>query len=101
MFQLGIGGWTGEPNREDKNGVSEELKPFVYNIINSMLKGEPYDPGDGDGARVFEPAPVGAVLMNHATAGETHNTQDLIDAIIELNGRYFLNRDEDKPEWPK
>lgn len=101
MFQLGIGGWTGESNSEDKNGASKELKPFVYNIINSMLKGEPYDPGDVDGARVFEPAPVGAVLMNHATAGETHNTQDLIDAIIELNGRYFLNRDEDKPEWPK
>lgn len=100
MFQLGIGGWTSDGST-GKTNLSSQLKPYVYNIINSMLKGVGYDPGDGGGARVFDPAPVGAVLMNHATAGETHNTQDLIDAIIELNGKYFLNRDEDKPEWPK
>lgn len=102
MFQLGIGGWTGRPNSEDKDGTSSELKPFVYNIINSMLTGESYDPVvDGKGARVFKPAPVGAVLMNHATAGTTHSTKELINAIIELNGKYFLNRDDTKPEWPE
>ena len=100
MFQIGIGGWTSDTDR-GKTNLSSQLKPFVYNIINSMLNKVEYDPGDGNGSRIFEPAPVGAVLMNHSTAGTTDSTQALIDAIIELNGTYFLNRDETKPEWPE
>lgn len=105
LFQIGIGGWTGEPNNEDKDGASQPLKQFVYEIIQAMLTKTPYDPDGETGtkyeAMTFEPAPVGAVLMNHSTAGTTHNTQALIDAIIELNGTYFLNRDVTKPEWPE
>lgn len=100
MFQIGIGGWTSDSD-QGKTNLSSELKPFVFNIINSMLNKVEYDPGDEKGSRIFEPAPVGAVLMNHSTAGTTHNTQALIDAIIELNGTYFLNRDVTKPEWPE
>lgn len=102
MFQIGIGGWTDDSD-SGKNDLSSQLKPFVYGIINSMLNETSYDP-DGDQpnyeAIIFPPAPVGAVLMNHATS-EAYNTQKLINAIIELNGKYFLNRDDDKPEWPK
>lgn len=99
MFQLGIGGWTSD-NDSGKTNLSSQLNPFVYGIINSMLTGNGYDAmGDGT-AEVYTPAPVGAVLMNFATAGETNSTQALIDAIIELNGKYFLNRDTTQPAWP-
>ncbi len=90
--QLGIGGWT-DDSAEGKEALSEELKPYVYGIINSMLTGTAYN------GKTYEPAPVGAVLMNHSTA-TTNNTADLIKAIIDLNGAYFLNRDESKPAWP-
>ena len=102
MFQIGIGGWINDGSA-GRNGLSQQLKPFLYGIINSMLTGEPYDADGDDGSlfesKVYAPAPVGAVLMNHSTAGTTDDTQALIDAIIELNGTYFLNRDETKPEW--
>ena len=69
------------------------LKPYVYGIVNSMLTGEEF------GGVKYDPAPVGAVLMNHAIA-TTNDTAKLIQAIIELNGKYFLNFDASKPAWP-
>ena len=93
MFQLGIGGWTGSENNTNPSGISSELNPFVYGIINSMLTGEAYN------GTVYTPAPVGAVLMNFATS-TSNSTQELIKAIIDLNGKYFLNRDANKPAWP-
>ena len=97
MFQLGIGGWVLKQGflskDEDKNAVSSELNPYVYGIINSMLTGEPYNGTD------YTPAPVGAVLMNYATS-TSNSTPALIKAIIDLNGKYFLNRDTTKPAWP-
>lgn len=91
-YQLGIGGWTNDTD-EGKEALSKELKPYVYGIINSMLTGTAYN------GKTYEPAPVGAVLMNHSTA-TTNNTADLIKAIIDLNGAYFLNRDTTQPAWP-
>ena len=98
MFQLGIGGWTSD-NDSGKKALSSELNPYVYGIINSMLTGKEYD------GEVYAPAPVGAVLMNFATAGtdvnnDERDTKKLIKAIIDLNGKYFLNRDITKPAWP-
>ena len=93
MFQIGIGGWTAD-NDNGKTNLSSQLKPYVYGIVNSMLTGIAYE------GKTYTPAPVGIVLMNHSTAGETHGTQDLIDAIIKLNGKYFLNSDGNKPAWP-
>ena len=93
MFQLGIGGWTGAENSEDKNDLSRNLNPYVYGIINSMLTGTAYN------NKTYTPAPVGAVLMNFATSTE-NSTPELIKAIIDLNGKYFLNSDTTKPAWP-
>jgi hypothetical protein len=93
MFQLGIGGWTGAENSEDKNDLSRNLNPYVYGIINSMLTGTAYN------NKTYTPAPVGAVLMNFATSTE-NSTPELIKAIIDLNGKYFLNRDTTQPDWP-
>lgn len=92
MFQLGIGGWTSD-NDSGKTNLSGQLNPYVYGIVNSMLTGTEY------GGKVYTPAPVGAVLMNFATS-TSNSTKDLIKAIIDLNGKYFLNRDTTKPAWP-
>lgn len=91
-YQLGIGGWTDDSN-EGKEALSKELKPYVYGIINSMLTRTAYN------GKTYKPAPVGAVLMNNSTA-TTNKTADLIKAIIDLNGAYFLNRDENQEAWP-
>ena len=98
MFQLGIGGWTSD-NDSGKTNLSSQLNPYVYGIVNSMLTGQAYN------GTVYTPAPVGAVLMNFATAGtsvdnDVRDTRKLIKAIIDLNGKYFLNRDSNKPAWP-
>lgn len=87
MFQLGIGGWTGRENNEDQNNLSAQLNPYVLAEINKMLAG------------TKKPAPVGAVLMNFATS-TSNSTRELIKAIIDLNGKYFLNRDVTQPAWP-
>lgn len=92
MFQLGIGGWTAD-NDNGKTNLSSQLNPYVYGIINSMLTGTEY------GGQIYKPAPVGAVLMNFATS-TANSTPALIKAIIDLNGKYFLNRDTTKPAWP-
>ena len=92
MFQLGIGGWTSDGS-SGKTNLASQLNPYVYGIINAMLTGEEYE-----GVK-YEPAPVGAVLMNFATS-TANNTSELIKAIIDLNGKYFLNRDVTKPAWP-
>lgn len=101
MFQLGIGGWTSDSS-SGKTNLSSQLNPYVYGIINSMLTGATYPTENG---KVYTPAPVGAVLMNFATAGtsvdkDVRDTKKLIKAIIDLNGKYFLNRDITKPAWP-
>lgn len=92
MFQLGIGGWTAD-NDNGKTNLSSQLNPYVYGIINSMLTETEY------GGQIYKPAPVGAVLMNFATS-TANSTPALIKAIIDLNGKYFLNRDTNKPAWP-
>lgn len=94
-YQVGIGGWTSDDDT-GKNDLSNQLNPFVLGIVNSMLTGTAYSGNN----KIYKPAPVGAVLMNFATAGTTNSTQDLIDAIIALNGAYFLNRDEEQEPWP-
>lgn len=92
MFQLGIGGWTSD-NDNGKPNLSSQLNPYVYGIINSMLTGTAYN------GEIYTPAPVGAVLMNFATS-TANSTPELIKAIIDLNGKYFLNRDTTQPAWP-
>lgn len=100
-YQIGIGGWTTD-NDSGKAALSQELNPYLLGIINEMLAG------------TRNPAPVGAVLMNLTTTesktlggimgiGSTTYTlksAELIKAIIDLNGAYFLNRDDSQPAWP-
>ena len=81
LFQLGIGGYI-ENNGEDRQTVATALNTHVLNIVNEKL--------------VTEPSPIGMVLMNYA---ETTGA-DLVKAILEMNRKFFLNRDLDQEEWP-
>lgn len=91
-FQMGIGGSI---DGDNPSGVSNVLNPYLYGrIIKKMDK---------------DPSPVGIVLMNHATSTTantmtttdpetneevtyTASSQDLVQAIIEMNGKFYLNR---------
>ena len=86
-FQMGIGGSI---NGDNPSGVSNVLNPYLYGKIMKKMD--------------TDPSPVGIVLMNHVTS-TTKNTitvdgteykdvtsQDLVRAIIEMNGKFYLNR---------
>ena len=85
-FQLGIGGSLGG---DSPSGVSNVLNPYVTTVVTTKMD--------------TDPSPVGIVLMNHCTTTRTivdSNGQnrtaivgiDLVDAIIEMNGKFYLNR---------
>lgn len=115
MFQIGLGGWTIQNDNNSKYTLSADLNSYLYGIVNSMLTGDGYDlnnNGTIEDTELFTPAPVGAVLMNFVNAGtqptngeDDSNTTDpyynrrLIKAIIALNGKYELNRDETQSPW--
>lgn len=89
IFQIGIGGSI---DGSKPSGVSNVLNPYLLEKINNKIKNEP--------------SPVGIVLMNHATTTKTENGvttiigNDLTNAIIEMNTKFKLNRDENKVAWP-
>lgn len=85
-FQLGIGGSL---NGDNPSGVSNVLNPYVNTVIQNKMD--------------TDPSPVGIVLMNHCTTTGTivdaNGNQktaiigiDLVDSIIEMNGKFYLNR---------
>lgn len=91
-FQIGIGG-TRKNNTLNASSsqleVGEQLNPYLYGRIVSKMD--------------TDPSPVGIVLMNHATrtatssatvdgVSYTASSQDLVKAIIEMNGKFYLNR---------
>lgn len=87
-FQMGIGGFVknrdGAGASENHETVSEELNSHLYNRIVEKMD--------------TDPSPVGLVLMNHSTTEATVDGQtkvvgnDLVKAIIEMNGKFYLNR---------
>lgn len=86
-FQLGIGGSI---DGSDQSGVSDVLNPYVNKLIQDKMD--------------TDPSPVGIVLMNHCTADRTITNEDgttstkandgidLVYSIIEMNGKFYLNR---------
>ena len=76
-FQMGIGGSL---DGDDPAGVSSVLNPYLNTQIQKKMN--------------IDPSPVGIVLMNHCTV-EDDNKQvgiDLVNSIIEMNGKFYLNR---------
>lgn len=96
-FQLGIGGYkrnsTGVfSDNANQLAVATELNPYVLDLIQKKLN------SDGQ----LSPSPVGIVLMNYCTGSDTQgNGQALVNAILQMNGKFYLNRDSNAPEWPK
>lgn len=85
FYQIGIGG-------TDQTTVANTLGEYVYAALQAKL-----NYGTWEGLEL-EPSPLGAVLMNYATTNQY--SKDLIKAIIDMNGKFELLKDEDKPKWP-
>ena len=99
-FLIGAGG-TLAPNKTDnaydgsQATVARELNSRLLTIVNQKLTGE------------MDPSPLGLVYCNLITSNlaasgssPAVNGQDLIDAIILMNDRFYLNRDTNAPAWP-
>jgi hypothetical protein len=77
-FQMGIGGTR--KSAEDGDGdsdrveVADTLNTYLLEKINAKM--------------AKDPSPVGLVLMNHCIS----KGGDLTRAIIEMNGKFYLNR---------
>lgn len=103
-YQLGIGGYTqtgvstSKTNHQDV--VANSLNAYLLNTwINPKLNG---DTKTINGVAVeLKPSPVGIVLMNYCT-NETYSGSALVSAILEMNTKFYLNRDHDAEygEWP-
>lgn len=97
-FQIGIGGSRKNSGQDDtyasQTEVGQRLNPYLYGKVVSKMD--------------TDPSPVGIVLMNHCTNTTqysstitlddgttktyTASSQDLVKAIIEMNGKFYLNR---------
>lgn len=101
--QLGIGGYVGsEPNVSNCNEVASRLNTFVLGLLNKKLSGgtiEFVDP-ETDVKQIIKlrPSPMGIVLMNQA-ANQGYSG-GLIKAIVDMNGKFYLERDQMLPAWP-
>lgn len=97
-FQIGIGGSRKNSGQDDSYAsqaeVGQRLNPYLYGKVVSKMG--------------IDPSPVGIVLMNHCTNTAKYSStitlddgttktyeassQDLVKAIIEMNGKFYLNR---------
>ena len=85
LFQLGIGGRL---ESDDRTKVAQVLNKHVWDKVNEKL--------------VTEPSPVGIVLMNYCInpSNESYYGPELVKAILEMNKKFYLNRNPEEPEWP-
>lgn len=93
-YQLGIGGYVKNTDRADadRKAVAASLNPYVLDLVEKKL----------NNSDNMAPSPVGIVLMNYCTAttSEYGNGAALVNAILQMNGKFYLNRDPNGKEWP-
>ena len=82
FFQLGIGGMM--DNDDSKTNLDNQLQPHVLTHIKTKA--------------IEAPSPLGFVLMNNCVkdynkADVDGENQSLIKEIIQMNGRFYLNRE--------
>ena len=82
LFQISVGGRLENDNRTT---VAEVLNPYILEKVNAKLENNP--------------SPIGIVLMNYCT-DNTYKSEDLTNAIIKMNTKFYLNRDMTQEEWP-
>lgn len=92
-YQMGIGGYVKNNDGDSNNRllVSTNLNTYLLELIEKKLNSQ----------EQLTPSPVGIVLMNYCTGetAEDGNGKALVNAILQMNGKFFLNRNSD-PEWP-
>lgn len=108
-FQPAIGGYI-DASSEDRESVARELNPYLYKWIQDKIdKVTRTVVVDGSSTAVqLIPSPVGLVLMNFATSTTAYtnsgsisaSSDDLVEAILEMNGQFKLNRDNNAEPWP-
>ena len=87
-FQIVTGGRDEDDN---KLNVAKELNPYLLNKIEDKL----------NSSNGLEPSPVGIVLMNYCLGSDTQGQGlALVNAILQMNGKFYLNRDPNGKEWP-
>lgn len=102
-YQIGIGGYIKTGNSTEHGTVASTLNEYLYHWIEDKLKGGSRTITQTDGTNkvvTLRPSPVGIVLMNKCTNEDYYGPQ-LVQSIIDMNGKFWLNRDETKPEWPE
>lgn len=82
LFQISVGGRLENDNRTT---VAEVLNPYILEKVNAKLENNP--------------SPIGIVLMNYCT-DNAYKSEDLTNAIIKMNTKFYLNRDMTEEEWP-
>lgn len=97
-YQLGIGGYRRNytyygdvvktQENENRTDVASVLNSYVLDKVNTKLNSTP--------------SPIGIVLMNYCTnpSGSDYYGPALVDAILQMNGKFYLNRNPEAEEWP-
>lgn len=113
-YQIGVGGYIdtngNSDGGEDRKAVTQNLVPYLKDWVNDKISGNTRTINSK--SVKLTPSPIGVVLMNHCTdkttysftnnAGQTDTASSagLVDAIIRMNTKFYLNRDHTQPEWP-
>lgn len=100
-FLLGIGGYVKNSSLgdADHSALARSMNAYVLSQIQTKLNMV-------DGNSNLLPSPVGIVLMNFCTSNNTNTTSGngngvaLVKAIIDMNGKFYLVRNEEAEEWP-
>lgn len=98
LYQLGIGGYIGSSGSEDRATVALTLNQHLLNTwVNPKLNG---DTKDINGVEVtLKPSPLGIILMNHCVTSGYYGPE-LVQALVEMNTKFYLNRNTEAEEWP-
>ena len=100
-YQIGAGGyllttnWL-DQNSEDHRGLADKLNPYIHSIVEAKLNQTEFTTVTGEKV-TMTPSPLGIVLMNYVTST---NGLAAVEAILEMNKKFYLNRNHDDPEWP-
>ena len=100
LFEIGIGGHVEEGalfwKSTNTKKVATRLNNHLLNWINNKTNGVEVD------GIPLEPSPVGVVLMNYCINPNNEDLygEALVKAIIKMNTKFYLNRNQSMPEWP-
>lgn len=84
-FQIAIGGYYKNNNNNDHKTIATVLNPYLSELVEEKL--------------LNDPSPIGIVLMNHCI-DKTTGGPTLVNDILTMNTRFYLNRNKKQAEWP-